>query len=54
MQTERHKIFGRKVVFDFSKSDLVWIPNDNFSSHLINGVNLLLPAGEFWFFRVFN
>jgi len=54
MQTERHKIFGRKVVFDFSKSDLVWIPNDNFSSHLINGVNLLLPAGEFWFCRVFN
>lgn len=54
MQTERHKILGRKVFFDFSKSDLVWIPNDNFSSHLINGVNLLLPAGEFWFCRVFN
>lgn len=54
MQKERHKILGRKVFFDFSKSDLVWIPNDNFSSHLINGVNLLLPAGEFWFCRVFN
>lgn len=54
MQTERHKISGRKVFFDFSKADLVWIPNDHFSSHLINGVNLLLPAGEFWFCRVFN
>lgn len=54
MQTERHKILGRKVKFDFSDSDLIWIPNDHFSSHMINGVNLLLPAGEFWFCRVYN
>ncbi|WP_353173552.1 metal-dependent hydrolase [Acinetobacter rudis] len=54
MQTERHKIQGRKVKFNFSDSDLIWIPNDHFSSHMINGVNLLLPAGEFWFCRVYN
>lgn len=54
MQTEHHKISARKVFFDFSEADLVWIPNDHFSSHVINGVNLLLPAGEFWFCRVFN
>ncbi|MHA3981351.1 metal-dependent hydrolase [Acinetobacter venetianus] len=54
MQPSRHIITARKVQFDFSNSNLVWIPNDPFSSHLINGVNLLLPAGEFWFCRVFN
>ncbi|MCU4351917.1 metal-dependent hydrolase [Acinetobacter ursingii] len=54
MYQDKHKIAARKVFFDFSKSDLVWIPDDHFSSHVMNGVNLLLPAGEFWFCRVYN
>ena len=44
----------RKVAFDLSGSPLHWIPDDPFSSHLINGIHLLLPAGELWFCRVFN
>ena len=49
-----HPIEARQVQFDFSNSPLQWIPNDPLSSHVINGINLLLPAGEFWFCRVFN
>lgn len=49
-----HNIIPRAVNFDFSKSQIHWIPNDAFSSHVYNGINLLLPAGEFWFCRVFN
>lgn len=51
---QHHKIKGRKVVFDMSQSPLHWIPDDADSSHLINGIHLLLPAGELWFCRVFN
>ncbi len=49
-----HSIKARQVQFDLSNSPLEWIPNDMFSSHVINGINLILPAGEFWFCRVFN
>lgn len=49
-----HTLEARHVQFDFSNSPLLWVPNDPFSSHVINGINLILPAGEFWFCRVFN
>ncbi len=49
-----HPIKARPVQFDLSNSPLQWIPNDPLSSHVVNGINLLLPAGEFWFCRVFN
>ncbi|WP_410210924.1 metal-dependent hydrolase [Aquirhabdus sp.] len=49
-----HPLKARRVEFDLSNSPLHWIPNDPFASHAINGINLLLPAGEFWFCRVFN
>jgi predicted metal-dependent hydrolase len=49
-----HKLVARKVQFDFSNSPIEWIPGDRFSSHVVNGINLLLPAGEFWFCRVYN
>lgn len=45
---------GRKVSFDLSDSPVHWLPDDVFSSHLINGIHLLLPAGELWFCRVYN
>lgn len=48
------KITPRAVAFDFNQSSIHWIPNDPFSSHTYNAINLLLPAGEFWFCRVFN
>lgn len=49
-----HQITPRVVKFDFSNSQIHWISNDPFSSHTFNGINLLLPAGEFWFCRVYN
>lgn len=50
----RHPIRPRQVHFDLDPVPLHWIPDDAFSSHLINGIHLLLPAGEFWFCRVYN
>lgn len=54
MQSSTLKITPRAVAFDFKQSKIHWIPNDPFSSHTYNAINLLLPAGEFWFCRVFN
>lgn len=51
---EKHQLKARNVAFDMSNSPLHWIPDDVDSSHLINGIHLLLPAGELWFCRVFN
>ncbi|MBQ0714665.1 MAG: metal-dependent hydrolase [Paraperlucidibaca sp.] len=49
-----HTLKARKVQFDLSTTPLHWIPNDPFATHLINSINLILPAGELWFCRVFN
>lgn len=49
-----HAILPRQVRFQLNDVPLHWIPGDAFSSHLINGIHLLLPAGEFWFCRVYN
>ncbi len=54
MNTTRHKLVARPVKFDLSNSPIHWIPNDPLSSHVVNGINLILPAGEFWFCRVYN
>lgn len=54
MNTLAIKITPRAVDFNFDQSSIHWIPNDPFSSHTYNAINLLLPAGEFWFCRVFN
>lgn len=49
-----HKLVARPVSFDFSSSPVHWIPDDPICTHLINGINLILPAGEFFFCRVYN
>lgn len=54
MDANTQKITPRSVSFDFSEASIHWIPNDPFSSHTYNAINLLLPACEFWFCRVFN
>ena len=54
VNSQHIKITPRAVAFDFSQSTIHWIPSDPFSSHTYNAINLLLPAGEFWFCRVFN
>ncbi|HEX4870522.1 MAG TPA: metal-dependent hydrolase, partial [Moraxellaceae bacterium] len=50
----RHPLKPRRVQFDFQDIPLHWIPDDPFASHVINGINMLLPAGELWFCRVYN
>jgi predicted metal-dependent hydrolase len=44
----------RMVRFDWSDTPLHWVPNDPFSTHMINVLHLLLPAGERWFIGVVN
>ncbi len=48
------RLVARKVLFDWSQTPLEWIPQQPFASHLINQINLILPAGELWFCRLFN
>lgn len=52
--SSKHEIKARRVQFELSNSPVIWLPEDPYSSHLINGIHLILPAGEFWFCRVFN
>ncbi len=52
--TTPHALTPRKVEFDWSQTPLEWIPGQPFASHFINEVNLILPAGEFWFCRLYN
>ena len=40
----------RKVKFHWEDTPLDWIPNQPYASHFINEINMILPAGEFWFF----
>jgi uncharacterized protein len=42
----------RKVKFDWAGTPLHWVPDDPFSTHMINVLHLLLPAGERWFIDV--
>ena len=49
-----HPTERRMVRFDWSGTPLHWIPDDAFSTHMINVLHLLLPAGERWFIEVVN
>lgn len=51
---EGHPAERRMVRFDWSDTPLHWVPDDPFSTHLINVLHLLLPAGERWFIGVVN
>ena len=42
----------RKVRFDWLNTPLHWVPGDPFSTHMLNVLHLLLPAGERWFIQV--
>ncbi len=46
--------YRRKVRFDWSNTPLHWVPDDPFSTHMMNVLHLLLPAGERWFIQVVN
>lgn len=49
-----HAILPRPVRFNLDGTPLHWIPGDAYASHVINGIHMLLPAGEFWFCRIYN
>ena len=49
-----YTIKPRKVKFEWQDSPIDWIPNQPFASYFINEINIILPAGEFWFCRVYN
>lgn len=48
------ELVPRRVSFDWSDTPVDWIPGEAFVSHFVNEINLLLPAGEFWFCKLYN
>lgn len=49
-----HTIRARRVQFDWQDTPLHWIPGDAQTTHTINVLHLLLPAGEKWFVDVYR
>jgi len=49
-----YAIKPRRVTFDWKQTPLHWIPDEPPSTHVINVLHLLLPAGERWFVKVFK
>jgi uncharacterized protein len=49
-----HEIKPRRVGFDWEPTPLVWIPGEPVTSHIIDVLHLLLPAGERWFVHVYK
>ena len=50
----RYSIKPRKVKFEWQDTPVDWIPEQPFISYFINEINMILPAGEFWFCRLYN
>ena len=50
----QYQIKPRKVKFEWQETPVDWIPNHPFTSYFINEINMILPAGEFWFCRLYN
>ena len=48
---EGHPKYRRMVRFDWSDTPLHWVPDDPFSTHMINVLHLLLPEGERHFIK---
>ena len=48
------QIQARNVAFETAGKPKDWIPGHPVSSHLVNLLNIMLPAGERWFVEVFN
>lgn len=54
VEGERVDLKARKVSFSWEDTPLHWVPNDPFTTHTINVLHLLLPAGERWFVHVYK
>ena len=50
----KYSIKTRKVKFEWQDTPVDWIPNQPFVSYFVNEINMILPAGEFWFCRLYN
>ena len=50
----RPEIKARRVRFDWDKTPVHWVPGDAQTTHTINVLHLLLPAGEKWFCDVYR
>jgi predicted metal-dependent hydrolase len=49
-----HELKPRRVSFEWEPTPLEWIPGDPVTSHIIDVLHLLLPAGERWFVNVYK
>ncbi|HEX3607761.1 MAG TPA: metal-dependent hydrolase [Candidatus Dormibacteraeota bacterium] len=54
MPSEVAGIRPRQVRFEWAQTPLHWVPDDPMTSHLIDVLHLLLPAGERWFVDVYR
>lgn len=52
-EPERVALHAREVKFDWTGLPLRWIPGQDFASHMLNVLHVLLPEGERWFVKVF-
>ncbi|MFD7868285.1 metal-dependent hydrolase [Streptomyces sp. NPDC059783] len=52
--SERIALKARRVTFAWDRTPLHWVPGDPFTTHTINVLHLLLPAGERWFIHVYR
>ncbi|MGH1553777.1 metal-dependent hydrolase [Streptomyces sp. L7] len=52
--SNKQPLKARKVSFSWEGTPLHWVPGDPFTTHTINVLHLLLPAGERWFVHVYK
>ncbi len=52
--SEHIPLKARNVAFDWAATPLHWVPGDPSTTHTINVLHLLLPAGERWFVHVYK
>ncbi|MFD4586824.1 metal-dependent hydrolase [Streptomyces sp. NPDC058434] len=52
--SEHTALKARKVAFAWEDTPIHWVPGDPFTTHTINVLHLLLPAGERWFVHVYK
>ena len=48
------ELHPRRVKFAWEETPLHWVPGDPFTTHLLNVLHMLLPAGERWFVHVYK
>ena len=49
-----HEIRPRRVGFEWESTPLQWVPGEAVTSHVINVLHMLFPAGERWFVHVYK